>query len=151
MIHDEIRDQKRSKRDEVRMVEGNIREKIFHYKESRVKQSKEIYQQRVVQVSTMMVQKSEEIQNLEALESHKLQALQMTKKLEEERITKFEKFMETQKQMQERRLNQQMEKLYADKIKYRSPINLNNTSTMSVGRSVPHRNGSDEPSPARDF
>ena len=43
MIHDEIRDQKRSKRDEVRMVEGNIREKIYHYKESRLKQSKDIY------------------------------------------------------------------------------------------------------------
>jgi hypothetical protein len=43
MIHDEIRDQKRSKRDEVRMVEGNIREKICHYKESRLKQSKDIY------------------------------------------------------------------------------------------------------------
>jgi hypothetical protein len=28
MIHDEIRDHKRSKRDEVRMVEGSIREKI---------------------------------------------------------------------------------------------------------------------------
>jgi hypothetical protein len=75
----------------------------------------------------------------------------MTKKLEEDRITKFEKFMETQKQMQERRLNQQMEKLQADKIKYRSPINLNNTSTMSIGRSVPMRKDSLEPSPAREM
>jgi hypothetical protein len=55
----------------------------------------------------------------------------MTKKIEEERITKFERFMETQKLHQERRLNQQMERLHADKIKYRSPINMQNTSTMS--------------------
>ena len=56
----------------------------------------------------------------------------MTKKIEEERITKFERFMETQKQLQERRLNQQMERLHADKIKYRSPISMQNTSTISI-------------------
>ena len=49
----------------------------------------------MAQVSTMVAQRSEEIQNLEALENHKLSSLQMTKMLEEERITKFEKFIET--------------------------------------------------------
>ena len=70
----------------------------------------------------------------------------MTKKLEEERITKFEKFMETHKQMQERRLHQQIEKLHADKVKYRSPINMNNTSTLGVGRGAMIRKDSTESS-----
>ena len=132
MIQDEIKDQKRSKRDEVRQVEDIIRDKLGQYKDLKVKFSKDNYQQRMAQVSTMMMQKSEEIQNLEAMESHKLQALQMTKKIEEERITKFERFMDTQKQLQERRLNQQMERLHADKIKYRSPISMQNTSTICI-------------------
>ena len=44
MIQHEIRDQKRSKRDEVRQVEESIRDKMHQYKDLKVKFSKDIYQ-----------------------------------------------------------------------------------------------------------
>ena len=85
-----------------------------------------------------MFQKTEEISSLEALESQKLQGLQVTRKLEEERITKFESFIETNKQRQERRLKEQLERLREDKIKYRSPINVyQHMSTLSGDKVKP--------------
>jgi DNA repair protein RadC len=70
---------------------------------------------------------------LEELENLRLQTLQQTKKLEEEKINKFEQIIETSKQMQERRLQEQMQRLEQKKKEYRmreSP--LNNYQSTSV-------------------
>ena len=58
----------------------------------------------------------------------------MTKKLEEEKINKFEQIIETSKQMQERRLKEQMQRLEQKKKEYRTrefPHNLYSTSVIS--------------------
>ena len=58
----------------------------------------------------------------------------MTKKIEEEKINKFEQIIETSKQMQERRLQEQMQRLEQKKKEYRlreSPNIFNSTSVIN--------------------
>ena len=75
MIQSEMVDQKKQKRDEVRQMEDQTREKINTIKEFKVKLSKDIYQSRVNQVTSLVQQKSEEIMTLEELENLRLQNL----------------------------------------------------------------------------
>ncbi len=58
----------------------------------------------------------------------------MTKKLEEEKINNFEQIIESSKQIQERRLKEQMQRLQQKKQEYRlrgSPLNFQSTSVIS--------------------
>ena len=75
MIQSEMVDQKKQKRDEVRQMEDQTREKINTIKEFKVKLSKDIYQSRVNEVTSLVQQKSEEIMTLEELENLRLQNL----------------------------------------------------------------------------
>ena len=75
MIQSEMVDQKKQKRDEVRLMEDQTREKINTIKEFKVKLSKDIYQSRVNEVTSLVQQKSEEIMTLEELENLRLQNL----------------------------------------------------------------------------
>ena len=75
MIQSEMVDQKKQKRDEVRQMEDQTREKINTIKEFKVKLRKDIYQSRVNEVTSLVQQKSEEIMTLEELENLRLQNL----------------------------------------------------------------------------
>lgn len=75
MIQSEMVDQKKQKRDEVRQMEDQTREKINTIKEFKVKLSKDIYQSRMNEVTSLVQKKSEEIMTLEELENLRLQNL----------------------------------------------------------------------------
>jgi len=64
----------------------------------------------------------------------------MTKKLEEEKINKFEQIIETSKQMQERRLQEQMQRLEQKKKEYRLRESPNNFQSTSVISDAHHQN-----------